>query len=117
MITPLQHKILSALLDGECNRAELRERSGVSSSTSTGEIYKLERKGYLTDEYEKSRGARILTITHDGKRAIRRFDRGEIEGPKVESNSTNRMVGEYKANTAYFRNNGNVHIPSFGVSC
>lgn len=117
MMTLTHSKLLTALLDGESTRTDMRERAGVYGSTCTHALAVMLRNGWITDERADGLKTRIITITHDGKRALQRFNRGEVEGPKVVSNSINRMVGSYLPQAAYSRNNGNVHIQSYGFGC
>jgi DNA-binding MarR family transcriptional regulator len=117
MITPTQSKLLTALLAGEQTRTELRYSSGVYGSTATHAIAVLIKEGYITDEKLDGMKTRIVQITHDGKRALQRYQRGEVEGPKVAPITINRMIGTYTPRSVYTRNNGNVHIQSFGYGC
>jgi predicted transcriptional regulator len=117
MITPTQSKLLTALLSGEQTRTELRYSSGVYGSTATHSIAVLLKEGFITDEKVDGMKTRIITITHDGKRALQRYQRGEVEGPKVAPITINRMIGTYTPRSVYTRNNGNVHIQSFGYGC
>ena len=115
MITPIQAKLLTAMLDGELNRAELRAKTGVHASVSGNALSALVLKGLITDEIVSR--TRILTITHDGKRALKRFEKGEVEGPKAAPDTINRLKDDYTPPKAFYRNNGNVRIPSYGNGC
>jgi hypothetical protein len=114
MMTLNQSKIITALLDGKSNRTDLRERSGVYGSTFTHAVAAMLRHDWITDEKVGGMKTRIVSVTHDGKRALRMFGSGIVEGPKVAPNSINRMIGTYTPQAAYYRNNGNLHIGSFG---
>jgi DNA-binding MarR family transcriptional regulator len=115
MITPTQSKLLTALLAGEQTRAELRAKTGVHASVSGTALSSLVLKGFITDEIVSR--TRILEITHDGKRALKRFEKGEVEGPKAAPDTINRITGDYTPQAAYYRNGGNKHIPSYGYGC
>jgi DNA-binding PadR family transcriptional regulator len=117
MMTLNHSKILTALLSGDSTRTDLRERSGVYGSTCTHALAVMFKHCWITDEQVEGMKTRIVSITHEGKQALKRFNRGEVEGQKVVENSINRMVGNYTPPAAYYRNNGNVHIPSLGYRC
>jgi DNA-binding MarR family transcriptional regulator len=117
MMTLTHSKLLTALLDGESTRTDLRERSGVYGSTCTHALAVMLREGWITDEKVDGMKTRIVEITHDGKRALQRYQRGEVDGPKVAPITINRMIGTYTPRSVYTRNNGNVHIQSFGYGC
>lgn len=117
MISPAQSKILTALLDGPCIREELRPKSGVYGSQFVDQMARLIDKNYVIDEKIEGVKSRLLTITFEGKRALHRFERGEFIGEKVAPNTINKLSGTYKPAITYYRNNGNVHIPSFGDRC
>lgn len=115
MITPIQAKLMTALLDGELNRAGLRAKTSVHASVAGNALAALAMKGFITDELVSR--TRILTITHDGKRALKRFEKGEVEGPKAAPDTISRIVGDYTPPKAFYRNGGNKHIGSFGYGC
>lgn len=117
MMTLTQSKLLTALMDGESTRTDIRERSGVYGSTCTHALGVMLRNGWINDEKLDGMKTRIVSITHDGKRALQRYQRGEVEGPKVVSSSINRMVGSYTPKSVYCRNNGHINIGSYGYGC
>jgi DNA-binding MarR family transcriptional regulator len=114
MISPAQAKIITVLLDGPHIREELRPKSGIYGSQFVDQMSRLIKKDYVLDEKIEGVKTKLITLTYEGKRALQRFERGEVEGPKVAPNSINRMVGTYTPQAAYYRNNGNLHIGSFG---
>jgi len=62
------------------------------------------------------RGGHVHYVTTYGKDCLLAHHDGGSKPPviQVRSGTTN---GSYKPPQAYYRNNGNVHIPSFGVRC
>lgn len=117
MMTLTHSKLLTALLDGELTRTSLRAKAGVYGSTCTHAIAVMLKHDWITDERIDGLKTRIVEITHEGKRALQRFNRGEVDGPKVAANTISRMTGTYTPQAAYSRNNGNVHIQSHGFGC
>jgi DNA-binding MarR family transcriptional regulator len=117
MITLAQSRIMNVLLDGPCIREELRPKSGIYGTQFINLIARLIKKDYVLDEKIEGVKTKLLTITQEGKKALRRFERGEVSGKKVEPITTSKMSGVYKTPTTYYRNNGNVHIPSLGNRC
>jgi DNA-binding MarR family transcriptional regulator len=117
MISPAQAKIITVLLDGPHIREELRPKSGIYGSQFVDQMARLIKKDYVLDEKIEGVKTKLITLTYEGKRALQRFERGEIEGEKVAANTIDKMSGTYQAPTAYYRNNGNVHIGSFGHAC
>lgn len=118
MITSIQARVLAALLDGEFSRTDLRRQSTVYGSTFTHAMGRLLSAGFVEENRAYGSKTHIVSITHDGKRALKRFERGEVvDGPKVAPQTINRTVGQYTPKTMFYRNNGNVHIPSLGFRC
>jgi DNA-binding MarR family transcriptional regulator len=117
MITPTQSKLLTALLAGEQTRTELRYSSGVYGSTATHAIAVLIKEGYITDEKLDGTKTRIITITHAGRRALKRLEKSGFEGPKVAPQTISRMTGHYTPPRVFLRNDGHAHIGSYGYGC
>ena len=116
-VTPTQSKILAALIDGESSRTDLRQSSLVYGSTFTHALAKMITLGLVDDEREYGSKKHIVSITHEGKRCLKLFERGVVEeGPKVAPRTFHRK-DVYQPGTIYSRNNGNTHIPSVGVRC
>ena len=115
MTTP-QHKLLTALLTGDYTRTDLRTIAGVYGSTATHAISRLSFLGWATDEKVDGVKTRVVSITSEGRRALRMYASGVVEGPKVAPRTFHRKES-YQPSTIYSRNNGNVHIPSHGVRC
>lgn len=117
MISPAQAKILTVLLDGPHVRDEMRLKSGIYGTQFVDLMARLIKKDYVLDERIEGVKSKLVTLTYEGKRALQRFERGEVIGVKVEPSTTSKMSGTYKPTPSYYRNNGNVHIPSVGNRC
>jgi hypothetical protein len=117
MISPAQAKILTVLLNGPRIREELRPESGIYGTQFVDQMSRLIKKDYVLDEKIEGVKTKLVTLTFEGKRALQRFERGEVLFEKVAPNTIDKMSGTYKLPTAYYRNNGNVHIPSVGNRC
>jgi hypothetical protein len=117
MIASAQAKILTALLNGPSTRKNLRPDSKIYGSQFIDCMARLTKNEYITNEPIEGVKTKLVTITYEGKRALRRYETGEVSGKKVEPITTSKMSGVYKTPTTYYRNNGNVHIPSLGNRC
>ena len=118
-MTENQSKMLTALLDGELNRTNLRFKSGVYGTTATFAIGTLMKLGWIDEEPVYGKKTKIISINHAGKQALQRHARGidKPAGDVVPPSTINRMSGFYLPPSIFVRNDGNKHIKSCGVRC
>ena len=118
-MTNNQSKMLTALLDGELNRTNLRTKSGVYGTTATFCIGTLIKLGWIDEEPVYGEKTKIISITFAGKQALKRHAMGldKQEGDVVPPNKINRMSGFYLPLSIFVRNDGNKHIQSCGWGC
>jgi len=118
-MTNNQSKMLTALLDGELNRTNLRTKSGVYGTTATFCIGTLIKLGWIDEEPVYGEKTKIISITFAGKQALKRHAMGldKQEGDVVPPNKINRMSGFYLPPRIFLRNDSNKHVLSYGLGC
>ena len=116
MNTTNQSRLLTALLDGELTRQELREKSHVFGATFKYTIQNLLRSEQVESRMlDSNHRISIISITQHGRSALRRIN--SPIGEAVPPSTISRMTGAYYTPKCFVRNDGNKHIASAGWGC
>lgn len=119
--TPTQLIILQMLADkGPLPRQPLMQAASIGHNTMAKVFESLEYRGLVVEgERPRGRSHCLIEITMAGRRALADLEAGTYnELARVPPPTRNKLEGFYRPPAdAYYRNNGNKHIASRGVSC
>jgi len=123
IINARQAEILGVLVTCEsANADKLLQASGMGRSTLSREVSDLRERELVHSQRGGHHRTLVYVATVDGRLALQAYSRQcapQAAGPDAAKKSTISFFGDpyVPPTTAYYRNNGNVHIASRGLRC